>query len=103
LRKADDSASNLHYEAGSIETLINLVDRNQGITIVPHLATLHLSSTQLKNIREFAKPKPVREISIVVQKGFPRKKILEFLRKEIVNGLPTYNSSPDRNVLDIVE
>ncbi len=102
LRKAENAPSNLHYEAGSIETLINLVDRNQGITIVPHLATLHLSPTQMKNIREFARPKPVREISIVVQKGFPRKKILDFLMTEIVKGLPADHSLTDRNVLDIV-
>jgi len=78
----------LNYEAGSIETLINLVDYNGGITIIPGLAELNLKTAQKKNIREFANPKPVREISLVVIRNFPRKKILEQLKEEIINNVP---------------
>ncbi|MBL7932657.1 MAG: LysR family transcriptional regulator [Bacteroidia bacterium] len=78
----------LNYEAGSIETLINLVDHSDGITIIPRLAELRLTAGQKKNIREFANPKPVREISLVVIKDFPRKKILEQLREIIVKSVP---------------
>ena len=78
----------LNYEAGSIETLINLVDYNGGITIIPSLAELNLKSIQRKNIREFANPKPVREISLVYNKNFPRKKILTDLKGEIIKSIP---------------
>src|SRR3970040_934371 len=37
LKKKEIETENLHYEAGSIETLINLVDKYEGVTIVPHL------------------------------------------------------------------
>lgn len=86
LKKLDRTG--LSYEAGSIETLVNLVDHNEGITIIPQLAKMGLSSTQKKNIREFANPKPVREISLVVMNNFPRKKILENLKTEIIRQLP---------------
>jgi LysR family hydrogen peroxide-inducible transcriptional activator len=79
----------LNYEAGSIETLINLVDHNGGITIVPALAEQNLKPAQRKNVREFANPKPVREISLVVAENFPRKKILEHLKEDIIRAVPS--------------
>jgi LysR family transcriptional regulator, hydrogen peroxide-inducible genes activator len=79
---------NLHYEAGSIETLINLVDTYQGITIVPRLATLNLKASQLKKLREFAEPKPVREISLVTSVDFPRKSLVKLLKEQIISVIP---------------
>ncbi len=87
LKKMDSKM--LNYEAGSIETLINLVDHNHGITIIPKLAQMNLNPLQQKNIREFAPPKPVREISLVVIDSFPRKKLLEYLKEEIINSVPS--------------
>lgn len=86
LKKRDSEM--LNYEAGSIETLVNLVDYNQGITIIPQLAELKLNAAQKKNIREFANPKPVREISLVVAKIFPRTTILQHLKAEIIKAVP---------------
>lgn len=82
LKKQDESTS-LHYEAGSIETLINLVDKDDGVTILPQLATLKLSSAQRSKLREFAPPKPVREVSLVTNRHFPRKRLLHNLKEEI--------------------
>lgn len=81
--KKQDETSSLYYEAGSIETLINLVDMGEGITILPRLATLRLSASQKKKLREFAPPKPAREISLITRLHFPRKKLLHKLMNEI--------------------
>jgi len=88
LKKKDFQSDRLHYEAGSIETLKNLVDHHDGITILPFLATLDLSKKQKEKIREFAPPKPVREISLVVNKNFHRTSLLQALRMEIEQQLP---------------
>ena len=88
LKKQAAESENLHYEAGSIETLINLVDRHNGITIIPQLAVLNLKSVQKKNVREFSEPKPVREISLVALKSFPRKVLLQKLKEDIIKVLP---------------
>ena len=88
LKKNTDFEMAVWYEAGSIETLINLVDHHGGITIIPKLATLHLKPHQKKNLREFNFPKPVREISLVTVKNFPRQLLLEKLRAEIVARAP---------------
>jgi LysR family transcriptional regulator, hydrogen peroxide-inducible genes activator len=88
LKNKDTQSKGLHYQAGSIETLINLVDKNDGITIVPYLATLMLKPGQKKNLREFARPKPVREISLVTSRNFPRRKLLEHLKEHILAVVP---------------
>ena len=87
LRIKDEGQQTLNYEAGSIETLINLVDRSGGITIIPQLATTRLNATQRKKLREFAPPKPVREISLVARRNFPRKKMMSYLREEVIKGV----------------
>jgi len=102
LKKKDTENDRLHYEAGSIETLKNLVDHHKGITILPHLATLNLNKKQKEKIREFAHPKPVREISLVVNKNFHRSSILKALQKEIENQLPpSINRTQKKRVLEI--
>ena len=88
LKKKDFESDRLHYEAGSLETLKNLVDHHNGITILPFLATLDLTKKQRAKIREFAPPKPVREVSLVVNKNFHRTRLLQALRTEIENQLP---------------
>ncbi len=102
LQKKDFEGSRLQYEAGSIETLKNLVDHHKGITILPHLATLNLSKKQKEKIREFAHPKPVREISLVVNKNFHRTSILNALKLEIEKQLPdSISKSNKKKILDI--
>ena len=64
----------IHYEAGSIETLKNLVEKNFGITIVPELATYNLTASQKKRLRYFKPPTPVREISIVTHRQYVKVK-----------------------------
>jgi LysR family transcriptional regulator, hydrogen peroxide-inducible genes activator len=102
LRKASAEGSHFDYEAGSLETLRRLVELNDGITILPELATFELSSKQKKLIRHFRKPAPVREVSIVVHRDVLKKRMIEALKKEITLALPEKilkNKSP--NVIPI--
>jgi len=101
LKKQEDVTDNLHYEAGSIETLINLVDKYEGVTIIPHFALLNLSAKQQENVREFAEPKPVREISLVVTKSYPRKKMLQNLKADILSIIPFEMDRKKKSVLEI--
>ena len=101
LKKQKTEGENLHYEAGSIETLINLVDSHHGMTVIPELATLSLNPSQKKNIHRFAEPKPVREISLVTSKDFPRKKVVKQLVDEIKSNVPITLNSQDKMILGI--
>lgn len=102
LKKKDVASDRLHYQAGSLETLKNLVDTNRGITILPYLATIHFGKKHQANLREFATPKPVREVSLVVHQNFPRLKIIEALKAEIEGNLPVHTQLSRKKVVPLV-
>jgi LysR family transcriptional regulator, hydrogen peroxide-inducible genes activator len=88
LKKQTKEQSNFEYEAGSVETLRKMVELNNGVTILPELATLDFSAKQLNMIRHFKAPAPVREVSLVTHRDFIKKKIIDALKEEIINILP---------------
>jgi len=98
LKQTEGTQLPIHYEAGSIETLIQLVDKNDGITILPQLATERLTASQKKKLREFLPPKPVREISIVTVTHFPRKRILQHLKEEIISSVKQSVATKNRGL-----
>lgn len=88
LRKASREGSHFEYEAGSIETLKRMVELNDGITIVPELATFNLTNKQLELIRHFKKPSPMREVSLVTHRDFVKKRLIDALKNEIEASIP---------------
>lgn len=88
LQKASRDASHFDYAAGSIETLRRLVDMNDGVTILPELATNGMTTKQLAQIRYFKRPAPMREVSIVVHRDFVKKKLVEIVKEEILASVP---------------
>ncbi len=88
LFKATRQESHFDYEAGSFETLRRMVEVNDGITILPELATLDFTARQQKLIRHFKKPAPTREISLVVHRDFVKERLIKILRQEILASVP---------------
>ena len=88
----------LKYKAGSIETLINLVDAYHGATIVPELATLKLSKARKEKLSSFKAPVPGREIGLVYHKFSVKKTSFQFLKDSIIKSIPKYMHSKKRAV-----
>jgi LysR family hydrogen peroxide-inducible transcriptional activator len=82
------SHSHFEYEAGSFETLRRMVDLNDGITILPELATFDMTQAQKNHLRYFKKPVPVREVSIVTHRDYSKRKLIDELKKEILLVVP---------------
>ncbi len=80
---------NFHYESTSIDSIIRIIEKNEGITIIPELAIPFLNENQKKNVREIGESSPVRNVNLVVNQTFLRKKIITELQKIIVQNLPT--------------
>lgn len=78
---------NLDFTAGNISTLIQMVDKIGGISILPELAASQLSKEQKKNVRHFRKPFPYREISVIYYKPTYKQKILDELTKFMKDSL----------------
>lgn len=76
------------YEAGSVETLIRIVDENGGYAIIPELHVPLLRKCQQANVREMTDPEPSREISFVVHRNFVRERLLNILADAIRTIVP---------------
>lgn len=76
------------YRLGSLETFMRMVESGNGITFIPELATLQLSTEQMELVRPFAIPKPSREIAFVTRKDFIRHSIAGILIESIRKSVP---------------
>ena len=83
-----DSQLPFHFEAGSLETLMNIVDREGGITLIPELAKLGMSEKRQENVRSFSNLKPLREVSLVYSRHFAKHKLINLLWREIKDAIP---------------
>ncbi len=100
IQKQQALVHHLDYETGSIESLLKITEMNGGITIVPHLATVHFSADQSARLRSFKPPVPAREISLVTYRHFVKKSLLQVLQKEILQGVK--NHLPQKETMDVV-
>ena len=80
--------SALRYETGSLETLVKLIDRQDGFTLLPYLATLDFDVVRKKQLRSFTGVAPVREVSLVMHRSFLKRSLINALRREIMANLP---------------
>lgn len=72
-----------HFEAGSLETLMNIIDREGGLTLIPELAKDGMSSQRSSNVKSFTDIKPLREVSLVYSRHFAKHKLINLLWREI--------------------
>ncbi|GAB3511653.1 LysR substrate-binding domain-containing protein [Spirosoma knui] len=79
----------LRYETGSLETLIKLINKQDGFTLLPYLATLDMDETRRARLRTFEAPQPVREVSLVMHRSFLKRKLINALKHEIMAHLPS--------------
>ncbi|HZY39481.1 MAG TPA: LysR substrate-binding domain-containing protein [Mucilaginibacter sp.] len=101
-RKATQGFKHFEYNTGSVETLKRMVDQNNGATILPELALADLSDKQLDKVRYFKSPEPAREVSVVIQRNFLKRRLIEALKNEILEFLPKrMKSKKKKDVVDI--
>lgn len=84
------------FEAGSLETLMNIVDNEGGITLIPELATFTMSDKRKRNVLTFTHEKPLREVSLVYSRHFAKHKLINLLWKEVKASLPVELYSSER-------
>ncbi|HZH74307.1 MAG TPA: LysR substrate-binding domain-containing protein [Mariniphaga sp.] len=94
-----DSKLPFHFEAGSLETLMNIVDREGGITLIPELAKIGMSENRLSNVRSFGNLKPLREVSLAYSRHFAKHKLINLLWREIKETLPKELQNENRGTI----
>lgn len=80
--------TNQRYEAGTIDTLIKVVDANGGYTLIPELHIPSLTQKQRKNLRYFAGDEPRREVSFVFREDFAKERLINELVEIIKRVIP---------------
>jgi LysR family hydrogen peroxide-inducible transcriptional activator len=81
---------NSTYEAGSIDTLVKIVDVNGGYTVIPELHIELLNEKQKLNLREIVNPEATREISVVIRHDFVREGILNAVAECVKQIIPPH-------------
>jgi len=77
------------YEAGSIETLIRIVDINGGFTIIPEMHIPFLTDSQRENVRPIeGKYVSRRCVSIYIRKDFIRHRMLKSMVETMLTIIP---------------
>ncbi len=91
------------YQAGSIDTLVKIVDENGGYTIIPELHIALLSENAKNNIRPLINPEPFREISLTIRHDYVRERMLNIVYECILQIIPEHmiNSKLKKNAIKL--
>lgn len=89
MSQTDPEVANFDYESGSIQTLINIVDREGGVTFIPEIAAIDIRKKQKHRVKTVkAKVAPVREVSLVYTRNYAKKRLVNLLYDVIKDVLP---------------
>lgn len=80
-----NTTANINFKSGSIDSLLRFVKSTNGKTIIPLLSLIDFPNNDKKHLRFFTPTVPQRSIALVHHIHFPKKKIFNLLKTEIVN------------------
>jgi LysR family hydrogen peroxide-inducible transcriptional activator len=87
------------YAGGSIDTLIKIIDKEGGFTLIPELAGLELKGERKKQLRHFSNLVPLREVSLVYTRQFAKTKLINSLAECILKSIPQHLPDKSRGTL----
>lgn len=90
VRRERSKIANLELASGNLSTLIKLIKRYSGYTLLPEMATYDLSEEEKVNLRPFHSPVPTREVSLVHSNRLVKKLIFSVLEREIKSSVPPH-------------
>lgn len=75
--------ANLDFKPNSFDSLINMVDNTNGLTLIPELYFMDLSKEKKTKVIDFKPPYPVREVSLIYNRPFAKLRLINALGDEI--------------------
>ena len=85
----NNSRSDFLYESLSIDALRKIVEHQMGITVIPELAANEISSSKKNMIKPFGDYVPAREVSLIVERNYLKKRLINKLREDILKVIPS--------------
>lgn len=92
--KKVSEGKHLYFEAGSLETLVNMVKSSTGFTVLPYLTYMNLSVQDQKALRDFKNHLPVRDIAFVTGPHSMKTSVEKALIKVIEKNIPKELKKP---------
>jgi LysR family hydrogen peroxide-inducible transcriptional activator len=90
---------NLKLNPNSFDSLLNIVDTLEGLTLIPELYFADLSKERKLLVKDFKVPFPVREISLVFYRPYAKSRLINAVAKEIKELIvPVLQTSKLKNV-----
>lgn len=100
--KADDGeAGNFVFESGSLETIIKILTKHRGITIVPETAALSMDDELKKSLKTIEGVQQGRQISIISRRSFLKQNTIKALQDSILERLPAHIRENKLDVLPV--
>ncbi|HLT80395.1 MAG TPA: hydrogen peroxide-inducible genes activator [Cyclobacteriaceae bacterium] len=100
LQKSTDVS--FRYETGNIETLKRMVDKSDGITILPELAVMEFDKSHRRLTKRLRNPTPAREVSLVTHRDYIKAKLIQALKEGILHTVPPrMQKLKDKKVVEI--
>lgn len=87
------------FEGGNLDTLLKIIDKEGGYTLIPELAWYDLDAQRKKQVRHFENMVPLREVSLIYTRKHQKSRIIEELFKEIQSSVPKAIWSKERGSL----
>jgi LysR family hydrogen peroxide-inducible transcriptional activator len=76
------------FESNSLETLMKIVDKEGGFTLIPELATQYLPTDKMNQVKRFTNFHPLREVSLVYSRHYSKIKLVDLLAHNIQSIIP---------------
>jgi LysR family hydrogen peroxide-inducible transcriptional activator len=87
------------YAGGAIDTLIKIIDKEGGYTLIPELAGMELKGKRREQLRHFNDKTPLREVSLVYTRQFAKTRLVESLADSIKQSVPVHMLDASRGAL----
>ncbi len=87
------------FEGGSLETLMRIIDKEGGYTLIPELAEEVIPHSRKNQIRHFTNMVPLREVALVFTRRFAKTSIIERLAESIIASVPEHYPDKSRGTV----
>jgi len=88
-KKQDKDASRkVHLKAAGLDTLQRMVEKHQGVTLLPQMATLEFDERKMDLLRYFKSPEPVRQVSLLSLRPELHHRVLQTLGDAVKANVP---------------
>lgn len=87
------------FEGGNIDTLIKIIDKEGGFTLIPELAAIEMDENKSQQIHKFSNIIPLREVSLVYTRKYEKAKLIQLLAETIKTTIPQSLLNKERGTI----